>query len=100
MEAREGFPYVEHSTLLDGGPPFRSEHFGGLGMNENKTSELQLVQNRLLAALDAEDQQLLLPHLVPVTLEKGALLYDPGDMVDTVYFPDDCVISLMTLMET
>jgi CRP-like cAMP-binding protein len=57
-------------------------------------------QNRLLAALDAEDRQLLTARLAPVTLEKGALLYDPGDMVDTVYFPDDCVISLMTLMES
>jgi CRP-like cAMP-binding protein len=66
----------------------------------NKTNILQSAQNRLLAALDSEDQQLLAARLTPITLEKGALLYDPGDMVDTVYFPDDCVISLMTLMES
>jgi CRP-like cAMP-binding protein len=57
-------------------------------------------QNRLLAALDAEDLALVAPKLVPVMMEKGALLYDPGDMIDAVYFPDDCVISLMTLMES
>jgi CRP-like cAMP-binding protein len=57
-------------------------------------------QNRLLAALDAADLALVAPKLVPVTLEKGVLLYEPGDMVDTIYFPDDCVISLMTLMES
>jgi CRP-like cAMP-binding protein len=57
-------------------------------------------QNRLLAALDAQDRELVAPKLVPVLLEKGALLYDPGDMVDAIYFPDDCVISLMTLMES
>jgi len=57
-------------------------------------------QNRLLAALDAEDLELVTSKLVPVILEKGALLYDPGDMVDAIYFPDDCVISLMTLMES
>ena len=57
-------------------------------------------QNRLLAALDAQDLELLAPRLVPVLLEKGALLYDPGDMVDAIYFPDDCVVSLMTLMES
>lgn len=57
-------------------------------------------QNRLLAALDAQDLELVASKLVPVTLEKGALLYDPGDMVDAIYFPDDCVISLMTLMES
>ena len=57
-------------------------------------------QNRLLAVLDAEDFQLMASKLVPVTLEKGALLYDPGDLIDAIYFPDDCVISLMTLMES
>ncbi len=57
-------------------------------------------QNRLLAALDAQDLELVTSKLVPVTLEKGALLYDPGDMIDAIYFPDDCVISLMTLMES
>jgi CRP-like cAMP-binding protein len=56
--------------------------------------------NRLLAALDPEDLELVASKLVPVILEKGALLYDPGDMVDAIYFPDDCVISLMTLMES
>src|SRR3569833_172495 len=60
----------------------------------------ELSQNRLLAALDAEDLQLLAPRMTPVTLEKGALPYDPGDLIDTIYFPDDCVISLMTLMES
>ena len=57
-------------------------------------------QNRLLAALDAQDLELVTSKLVPVTLDKGALLYDPGDMIDAIYFPDDCVISLMTLMES
>jgi CRP-like cAMP-binding protein len=58
------------------------------------------VQNRLLTVLDAQDLELVSSKLVPVTLEKGALLYDPGDMIDAIYFPDDCVISLMTLMES
>jgi CRP-like cAMP-binding protein len=66
----------------------------------SKGNSLSSSQNRLLAALDVEDRQLLTARLTAVTLEKGALLYDPGDMVDTVYFPDDCVISLMTLMES
>ena len=57
-------------------------------------------QNRLLAVLEADDLELVAPKLAPVILEKGALLYDPGDLVDVIYFPDDCVISLMTLMES
>jgi CRP-like cAMP-binding protein len=57
------------------------------------------LKNRLLSALPTEDRGLLAPHLVPVDLEKGRLIYDPGDLVDQVYFPNDCVISMMTLME-
>lgn len=57
------------------------------------------LQNRLLTSLPAEDYGLLAPHLAHVDVERGRLLYDPGDRIDTVYFPQDGVISLMTLME-
>ncbi|OYW30545.1 MAG: Crp/Fnr family transcriptional regulator [Caulobacter sp. 12-67-6] len=56
------------------------------------------LKNRLLAALPPEEFALASPHLSPVELERGRLLYDPGDRIETVYFPHDCVISLMTLM--
>ncbi|HSV04495.1 MAG TPA: Crp/Fnr family transcriptional regulator [Phenylobacterium sp.] len=58
------------------------------------------MQNLLLASLPAEDQGLLAPHLVQIELERGRLLYDPGDRVEQVYFPHDGVISMMTLMES
>lgn len=61
---------------------------------------LQSAINRLLGALKAEDYALISPHLTPVDLEKGRLLYDPGDSITTVYFPHTGVISLMTLMES
>lgn len=57
------------------------------------------MQNRLLGSLPADDFALLAPHLVAADLERGRLLYDPGDRIDAVYFPHDGVISLMTLME-
>src|SRR5215204_1677805 len=57
------------------------------------------LRNRLLVALPPQDYGLLAPHLSQVDLERGRLLYDPGDQIDTVYFPHDGVISLMTLME-
>jgi CRP-like cAMP-binding protein len=57
------------------------------------------LQNHLLESLAADDYGLISPHLTPVDLERGRLLYDPGDKIDTVYFPHDGVISLMTLME-
>src|SRR4051794_19435442 len=58
-----------------------------------------VLQNSLLEALPQEDYALVVPHLVQVDLERGRLLYDPGDRIDHVYFPHDGVISLMTLME-
>lgn len=58
-----------------------------------------LLQNRLLEALPAQDQALLKPNLTHVELERGRLLYDPGDLIDYVYFPHDGAISLMTLTE-
>ncbi len=57
------------------------------------------LQNRLLEALPVADYALIAPHLAAVDIERGRLLYDPGDRIDTVYFPIDGVISLMTLME-
>ena len=62
------------------------------------TRPLHPLTNRLLNALSPEDHSLLTPHLTLVELEKGRLLYDPGDEIDTVYFPHNTVISLMTLM--
>lgn len=56
--------------------------------------------NSLLEALPSEDHALIAPHLLQVDLERGRLLYDPGDPVDHVYFPHDGVISLLTLMES
>ena len=60
---------------------------------------VQALQNSLLEALPAGDAALVAAHLVQVELERGRLLYDPGDPIDYVYFPHDGVISLMTLME-
>jgi CRP-like cAMP-binding protein len=60
---------------------------------------LPQVHNRLLACLPPEDQALIAAQLVQIDLERGRLLYDPGDPIDQVYFPHDGVISLMTLME-
>jgi CRP-like cAMP-binding protein len=57
------------------------------------------VQNSLLEALPAPDLALIVPHMTQIDLERGRLLYDPGDPVELVYFPYDGVISLMTLME-
>lgn len=58
------------------------------------------LQNHLLASAEREDLEALSRDLESVTLEKGALLYEPGDMIELIYFPHDAVISLLTLMRT
>ena len=43
--------------------------------------------NRLLGALGARDFAVLEPHLEPVALARGKVLFEPGDDVHTTYFP-------------
>jgi CRP-like cAMP-binding protein len=57
------------------------------------------VANRLLAALPKKDYQRLLPRLEHVTLTFGDILYEPGDVIQHVYFPNDSIISLLSTVE-
>jgi CRP-like cAMP-binding protein len=43
--------------------------------------------NRLLAALSSRDFAVLAPHLQRVKLSRGRVLFEPGDDVNTTYFP-------------
>lgn len=55
--------------------------------------------NRLLAALPEKVQQRLFPHLRPVSLALGEVLYESGDTLRNVYFPTNCIVSLLYVME-
>lgn len=55
-------------------------------------------KNRILNLLPREDLAQLSPIMTLVDMEKGRLLFDPGDTITHVYFPIDGVISIMTLM--
>jgi len=55
--------------------------------------------NHLLAALPTEVQQRLLPHLELVPMPLGMVLYESGDTMRHVYFPTDCIVSLLYVME-
>ncbi|MEX1074795.1 MAG: Crp/Fnr family transcriptional regulator [Burkholderiales bacterium] len=55
--------------------------------------------NSLLAALPHVEYQRLLAGLEPVTLKFGEVLKEPGMLIRHVYFPVDCVVSLLTLVE-
>ena len=57
--------------------------------------------NRLLAALPKKEYKRLLPKLKTVSLVLGEELYEPGDAIKYVYFPNDSIISLISkLSET
>ena len=56
-------------------------------------------QNNLIAALPEEVQKRLATNLEHVFLPLGAVLYESGDKLRHVYFPTDCIISLLYVME-
>lgn len=58
------------------------------------------VANRLLASLPKKEYQRLLPDLEPVPLAFGDILYEPGDIISQVYFPDNGIISLLSSVES
>jgi CRP-like cAMP-binding protein len=55
--------------------------------------------NRLLAALPAKEYERLLAGSEPVKLSYGEVLYEPGEPMPHVYFPSDCLVSLLTVVE-
>ena len=55
--------------------------------------------NRLLAALPEEEYASLAPMLETVQVEVGAVLCEPGEPLRTIYFPNDCLVSLWGVAE-
>ncbi|MDW7745736.1 Crp/Fnr family transcriptional regulator [Halomonas sp.] len=56
-------------------------------------------QNHLLAALPRDEYQRLAPHLERVELTLGESLVESGKVMRHVYFPTDCIVSLLCVME-
>jgi CRP-like cAMP-binding protein len=56
-------------------------------------------QNRLLAALSPPERERLLPHLHLVSMPLGKVLYESGDTQRHVYFPTNCIVSLLYVLE-
>jgi CRP-like cAMP-binding protein len=57
------------------------------------------VPNRVLASIPQKDYQRLQAQLEPVTVDFGQILYEPGKAIRHVYFPVDCLISLLTSVD-
>lgn len=55
-------------------------------------------RNLLLCSLPTAECERLLPHLQPVTLLLGQIVYEPGERIDYCYFPTNSVVSLLYTM--
>src|SRR5512140_3495334 len=55
-------------------------------------------QNHLLAALPTAEFERLAPHLDPVELLLGDVLYESGGQLQHVYFPTTAILSLHYVM--
>lgn len=55
--------------------------------------------NRLLAALPKEEYQRLLPNFSRIALPFKEIIYNPGDVIRDVYFPESGIISLLSAVE-
>jgi CRP-like cAMP-binding protein len=63
------------------------------------TAARAVAENDLLAALSPKDYSRLASGLEPVTITYGEVLYEPGEPMRDVYFPNNCLVSLLTLVE-
>jgi CRP-like cAMP-binding protein len=54
--------------------------------------------NHLLAALSSAALERLLPYLEAVEMPLGEVLYESGDVLLHVYFPVDCIVSLLYVL--
>jgi CRP-like cAMP-binding protein len=59
----------------------------------------KLPANRVLASLPPKSYQRLRPQLEPAILTFGQILYEPGETIRQVYFPVDCLVSLLTSVD-
>ena len=62
----------------------------------NSSSNGDSSVNRLLATLPKNEYKRLLPKLKTVSLVLGDALYEPGDVIKYVYFPNNSIISLLS----
>jgi CRP-like cAMP-binding protein len=77
----------------------RSNHYQVVTTNSELMTEPKAFKNRVLASLPPEPFKRLGEVLEPVSLKFGQVLYEPGKAIRHVYFPIDCLISLLTTVD-
>ncbi|MGR8932590.1 MAG: Crp/Fnr family transcriptional regulator [Gammaproteobacteria bacterium] len=56
-------------------------------------------QNQLLRSLPSDVRESLTPHLEPIEMSLGEVVYESGGELCYVYFPTTCIVSLLYVME-
>jgi CRP-like cAMP-binding protein len=56
-------------------------------------------QNKVLGALPRGEFERLRPHLEPLPLALGSPIYENGQQIQYVYFPADCIVSLLNVTQ-
>lgn len=69
--------------------PYASEHRGG-GWRKIPVAP---------RALPPEERQRLYPHLQLVALPLGMVIYESGARLRHIYFPTDCIVSLLYVLD-
>jgi CRP-like cAMP-binding protein len=64
----------------------------------NRSTHGAAAGNRLLSTLPKNEYKRLLPKLKTVNLVLGEELYEPGGEIKYVYFPNDSIISLISIL--
>ena len=57
------------------------------------------IANRILRSLEPAVYELMLPHLQLVHFPLGHVVYEPGQALDRVFFPNHGVLSMLTVLE-
>jgi CRP-like cAMP-binding protein len=95
---------IKQNTALNS-PKRIIENVNWVAKNRNSARPFEtlatkrFLTNFLLAAQEGEVFQDLLPYLETVSLAGGDYLYQPGDHVDFIYFPETAVISEFQILE-
>ena len=88
---RENVSERKHNTVSGGSPRTKASRIAAIAQAD--------AANRLLAALPAKEYERLLAGFEPVKLTYGEVLYEPGEQMRYVYFPSDCLVSLLIVIE-
>jgi CRP-like cAMP-binding protein len=64
-----------------------------------KAQAYETHSNRLLDALEPASRKRIEPHFEPINIKLGTVVCDAGGLLKHAYFPQGCVLSLLTVLE-